>query len=219
MNLIKKAIKYASYHHRNQKRKYTNLPYIMHPMSVAGLVSMVTDDSNMICAAILHDVVEDCEPTIFDIKKHFNDRIFYLVDKLTDISKSSDGNRAERKKMDREHSATGDADAQTIKVADLIDNTSTIVYFDENFGKVYLREKQLLLEVLTKADKKLVEIANKQVSEYYLKRQEEKQNDLDEVIRKMFEHKGVCNCNCKTNYHTEEAKKAQKRIHNVIIGK
>ena len=212
MSLIQIAIQYASYHHRNQKRKYTNLPYIMHTMSVAGLVSTVTKDVEMICASILHDVVEDCPPTILDIRRHFTDRIAKLVNEVTEVSRPEDGNREKRKGMDREHFASASAEGQTIKVADLIDNTSTIMYLDKDFAKVYLREKQLLLEVLTKADKRLVEIANNQVKEYYLNKNLETLN-----------HRCQCSC-CQNihahyeNAHTESARKAQKDTSVVVIG-
>jgi len=220
MNQIEYTIRYASYHHRNQKRKYTNLPYIMHPMAVAGLISTVSDDSDMICASILHDVVEDCEPTIFDIRKLFNTKVAKLVDELTDISKPEDGNREERKRIDREHSASASPEGQTIKVADLIDNTSTIAYFDEDFARVYMREKELLLEVLTKADQKLVEIANKQIIEYRLMRLEkEKDTETQKVFTNLLFDKCKCSaCNSYSNEHTKSARKANKGPFDKLIG-
>ena len=57
-----------------------------------------------------------------------------------------------------------DAGTQTIKVADLIDNTKTIVEYDPKFAPVYLAEKALLLDVLTKADQALLEKAREQVN-------------------------------------------------------
>ena len=82
-----------------------------------------------------------------------------LVDDLTDVSEPRDGNRKVRKAMDREHSARTSARAQTIKLADLISNSSDITANDPSFAKVYLAEKALLLEVLIKGDPALLKKA------------------------------------------------------------
>jgi len=71
---------------------------------------------------------------------------------LTDVSKPEDGNRAVRKARDREHTAAAPAEAQTIKLADLISNSRSIMAHDPAFAKTYLEEKRLLLAVMTKGD-------------------------------------------------------------------
>ncbi len=87
----------------------------------------------------------------------FGKRVRDIVEALTDVPTVEGGpNRKARKAMDRARIALADADVHTIKAADLIDNTSSIVEFDPKFAKVYLAEKALLLEVLTKADPKLL---------------------------------------------------------------
>lgn len=164
------VIRYASTQHRGQYRKYTHDPYISHPMSVAGIVSSVILDEEVLAAAILHDVVEDTDATIQGIRMRFGLRVADLVYWLTDISTKADGNRASRKALDRSHYASAPADAQTIKVADLIDNSKTILKFDPDFAKVYIVEKQKALEVLTKADPRLIAIANKLIMDYYLEK-------------------------------------------------
>jgi hypothetical protein len=65
--------------------------------------------------------------------------------------------------VDRAHTAAAPAEAQTIKLCDLISNTRSIVAHDEKFAKVYLAEKRELLEVMTKADPRLRERAIKQI--------------------------------------------------------
>jgi hypothetical protein len=82
---------------------------------------------------------------------------------MTDISQPQDGNRATRKAIDREHTARAPAEAQTIKLADLISNSKSIMKHDPAFAKTYLEEKRLLLEVMTKGDKGLHELASKYV--------------------------------------------------------
>lgn len=139
----------------DQRRKYTNAPYIMHPEAVAGLVESVGSCTvEMICAAWLHDVLEDTKVQTSDIDRFFGGEIGTMVYRLTDVGHEA-GNRAKRKAIDRQRLSESSAAVQTIKVADLIDNTSTIVKFDPEFAKVYLREKRELLDVLQDADKGL----------------------------------------------------------------
>ena len=80
------------------------------------------------------------------------------------IAISQDGNRAHRKAIDREHTAQAPAAAQTVKLADLISNSRSIMEHDPQFAVVYLAEKRLLLEVLTKGDPGLHARATEMIS-------------------------------------------------------
>jgi (p)ppGpp synthase/HD superfamily hydrolase len=162
MTLTERAYEFARVAHGSQKRKYTGAPYIEHPAAVAALVATVTTDEEVIAAAYLHDVVEDTvtltcpAPVLLNIiEGRFSRRVASLVAWLTDVSTPYHGNRAARKALDRAHLALAPAEAQTIKLADLIDNTRSIVEHDPDFAKVYLVEKAALLEVLTKGDREL----------------------------------------------------------------
>lgn len=155
MDIVRKAQVYAMAAHAavGQKRKYTGEPYIVHPAEVAKIVASVPGSTpDMVAAAWLHDVVEDTGCTYTDIHMAFGIDIATLVGWLTDVSKPEDGPRWYRKKMDREHTAQAPADAQTIKLADLISNSRSIMEHDPKFAKVYLEEKRMLLEVMTKGD-------------------------------------------------------------------
>ena len=166
--IIDYAYFYAKEAHRMQKRKYTDEPYIVHPVAVAQLIAEIGKGVIMICAALLHDVVEDTDTTYEDLSAAgFGFPIVDLVKNLTDVSKLSDGNRAQRKEIDRKHTAEVCINAKTIKLADLIDNTKTIVQYDPNFAKIYMAEKKRLLEVLGDGDSTLFAIANKNVEDYY----------------------------------------------------
>ena len=165
--LVDFAYRFAKEAHGDQKRKYTGDPYITHPVRVAQLVAAVTDDVEMICAALLHDVVEDTEVTIGDIDSAgFGVSIAILVNDLTDISKPSDGNRATRKHIDRMHTAQASRRAKTVKLADLIDNSCSIVVYDPDFARVYMHEKEALLEHLKEGDPTLYALAYQIVMEY-----------------------------------------------------
>ena len=155
MDLVHKAQVYAIAAHAavGQLRKYTNEPYIVHPAEVAATVAAVPGSTpEMVAAAWLHDVVEDTGCTLTDIHLSFGPEVAALVGWLTDVSRPEDGNRAVRKAMDRAHTAAAPAEAQTIKLADLISNSRSIMQHDPEFARVYLEEKRLLLEVLTRGD-------------------------------------------------------------------
>jgi (p)ppGpp synthase/HD superfamily hydrolase len=155
MDVVRKAQVYAMAAHAavGQRRKYTNEPYIVHPAEVARIVAGVPGSTpDMVAAAWLHDVVEDTGCTYTDIHMAFGADIAALVGWLTDVSQPHDGNRAVRKARDRVHSAEAPAEAQTIKLADLISNSRSIVQHDPAFAKTYLEEKRLLLAVMTRGD-------------------------------------------------------------------
>jgi (p)ppGpp synthase/HD superfamily hydrolase len=166
MDIVRKAQVYAMAAHAavGQRRKYTGEPYIVHPAEVAKIVAGVPGSTpDMVAAAWLHDVVEDTGCTYNDIHMGFGTDIATLVGWLTDVSKPEDGPRWFRKKMDREHTAAAPAEAQTIKLADLISNTKSIMAHDEKFAKVYLEEKRMLLDVMTRGDAGLMAEARKHV--------------------------------------------------------
>jgi (p)ppGpp synthase/HD superfamily hydrolase len=149
-NLEKKAKQWATFWHTGQVRKYTGKPYIQHPAAVAHLVKTVPHTEEMVAAAWLHDVLEDtaCDPV--DLRMQLGKEVFALVRWLTDVSKPHQGNLATRKKIDREHLAWAPPEAKTVKLADLIDNSRSIVKFDPDFAVVYLAEKRLLLDTALK---------------------------------------------------------------------
>ena len=154
MTMVERARVFATAAHAavGQVRKYTFEPYIVHPTEVASIVATVPHTDEMLAAAYLHDTVEDTGVTILDIQIEFGNEVASLVSWLTDVSRPEDGNRAVRKARDREHIAMAPAGAQTVKLADLIANTRSIVKHDAAFAKTYLAEKRLLLEVLTRGD-------------------------------------------------------------------
>jgi (p)ppGpp synthase/HD superfamily hydrolase len=108
-------------------------------------------------------VVEDTGVSIEVIRAEFGSKVSDLVGWLTDVSRPEQGNRATRKAIDRAHTAAAPAEAQTIKLCDLISNTRSIVEHDAEFARVYLAEKRLLLEVMTKADPELMQRAREQI--------------------------------------------------------
>ena len=84
--LIQRAYDYANSKHGDQKRK-SGEPYIIHPVQVAYILADLGMDDNTICAALLHDVLEDTDTTYNDLVKEFNQEIAYMVDGVTKLSK------------------------------------------------------------------------------------------------------------------------------------
>jgi len=154
-NNLSQALTFARNAHGsiNQKRKYTGEDYIFHPIEVAFIVaSTQCHTTEMLMAALLHDTVEDTPVTIEEVRTNFGDHVADLVGWLTDVATPEDGNRAARKALNRAHSMEAPAEAQTVKVADIISNVRSIAEHDKDFARVYLPEKQLLLDGLIKAD-------------------------------------------------------------------
>ena len=148
-----------------QLRKYTGEPYVTHPIRVMELVrTVLPDEPDALAAALLHDVIEDTEITQNEIYAEFGPDVTEMVVALSDLHIDGIQSRKARKALDRDRLSKASASVQTIKVADMIDNTESIVAHDPKFAKLYLEEKRLLLDVLTKADTGLVHIARNQIT-------------------------------------------------------
>ncbi len=151
--IVSAAGGFATHAHAGQTRKYTGEPYIAHPASVAALVAGRPHTAEMLAAAWLHDVVEDTPVTIDDIRDRFGAVVSDMVWAMTDPP--GGGNRAARKARDRARLAGSSPAVQTIKLADLIDNSRTILAHDPKFAAVYIAEMRELLAVLDKGDAQL----------------------------------------------------------------
>lgn len=170
-DLVYKALAFAKFMHRDQTRKYTGEPYYNHVSTVAETIIKANGSEEAIAAAYLHDVVEDTDATIELIQTLFGEKVAILVNYVTDISKKEDGNRKIRKTMDRAYNASGPYESKLIKLADLIDNTKSIVEQDPKFAKIYMEEKQLLMNAMAKDDPSIKNtnlwaIAHQQVISY-----------------------------------------------------
>jgi (p)ppGpp synthase/HD superfamily hydrolase len=152
---IAEAFATAAHHAINQRRKYTYEPYINHPAEVAHLVSMVTEDPEIIAAAWLHDVVEDTGVTSKVILHMFGARVTHLVKALTDVADDSISPRAARAAVNLAHLAKACPDAQTIKLADIISNSRSLVELNPDFARVWIPEAVAKLEVLPLGDANL----------------------------------------------------------------
>lgn len=161
MSIAYRAMMFAREAHKDQVRKYTGNPYVDHLAEVAGIVSTVARqfmclDQEMIAVAWLHDCIEDQGVKQSALHDMFGADVAFGVGLLSDMET---GNRANRKSASRERLSRAPGWIQTIKCADLISNTSSIVKHDPKFAVTYLEEKRLLLDVLVSADDRLRDLA------------------------------------------------------------
>jgi (p)ppGpp synthase/HD superfamily hydrolase len=154
------AIAHALFQRNNVKRKYSRDSYIVHPIRVMCiLIYHGIDDYDVLCAAILHDTIEDCNLShreVIDLFKTIDDNIMDLVFELTDVSKPEDGNIDARKAIDCEHLRKASFEAKLIKCADMIDNLSDIFEHDKDFARAYLPEAANKIEAMA-------ELANQEI--------------------------------------------------------
>ncbi len=145
LEMVKKAFEFANEAHKGVRRR-SGEPYIMHPLAVAKIVvSEIGLGYKSIVAALLHDVVEDTDYTIEDIKDHFNEKIASLVDGLTKIKIALDNEEtATQTSLQAEnfkrilYTLNDDIRVVLIKLADRLHNIRTIGAMPE-----YKRDKIL----------------------------------------------------------------------------
>lgn len=122
--MIKKAIEFATHAHEGQFRKGTTRPYILHPLEVGEIVATMTNDEEMISAAILHDTIEDCKDVTKEmICSEFTDRVAHLV-----LQESEDKSKSwiERKGATIKHLKEAPKEVQMIGLADKLSNMRDI---------------------------------------------------------------------------------------------
>lgn len=122
--MIDEAIEFATKAHEGQFRKGTKRPYIVHPIEVADIVAEMTQDEEIICAAVLHDTIEDCENVTEDmLREKFGERVASFV-----AGESEDKSRTwqERKGTTIRHLRTAPVEIQMIALADKLSNIRDI---------------------------------------------------------------------------------------------
>lgn len=129
VEIIERAFRFAKDAHAGVRRR-SGEPYIMHPIAVARIASReIGLGSTSICAALLHDVVEDTEYTVEDIRRHFGDKIAMIVEGLTKISGGIFGDKASAQAENfRKLLLTMSEDIRVIliKMADRLHNMRTL---------------------------------------------------------------------------------------------
>ena len=120
--LVLRASAFAAHKHRNQRRKDVDAsPYINHPLTLANVLANEggVADTVTLCAALLHDTVEDTDTTADELTREFGTAISGVVLEVTDDRSLL---KAERKRLQVEHAATISDRAKLVKLADKISN-------------------------------------------------------------------------------------------------
>ena len=128
-SLLDRAIIYAVRAHAGTERRGKGFPYIVHPMEAMAIVATLTSDQALLAAAALHDVVEDTELTVEDIRAEFGDRIADLVeaesDKFVEGVSESDSWRT-RKQAAIDRLAEAPLEVKMIAMGDKLSNMRAI---------------------------------------------------------------------------------------------
>lgn len=143
-----------------QVRKLSGDPYWVHPIGVADIVARYTDDIATIQGALLHDVIEDTCIIREHLVDVFGQEVGNIVQGCSDPQQPEPNiPRSVRKRINREHAARQNDKVQNIKVADSIYNLLDMEGMDNEFCKQYLKEKILMIDMMTKADTNLLAYA------------------------------------------------------------
>ena len=122
--VINKATAFATKAHEGQLRKGTKRPFIMHPLEVGRIVSTMTEDEEVVCAAILHDTIEDCKQVNeVTIRVEFGARVANLV---SQESEDKSKTWMERKSRTIEHLKEAPVEVKMIALADKLSNMRDI---------------------------------------------------------------------------------------------
>ncbi len=132
--LLNEAIKFAINAHQGQFRKGTQIPYILHPMEAVTIVGTMTVDDEILAATVLHDVVEDTDTTIAQIKEQFGEQVAILVASESENKRenlSAESTWKLRKQETIEHLKTASVATKMITLGDKLSNIRAI-YRDYN---------------------------------------------------------------------------------------
>ena len=145
--MIDKAIEFATRVHDGQSRKGTKRPYIVHPIEVGDIVSSMTQDAEIISAAVLHDTIEDCEGVSRTLlAQEFSERVAGIV-----AQESEDKSKSwmERKQATIEHIKDAPVEVKMICLADKLSNMRDIdrdypAVGEELWNRFRMKDKEMI---------------------------------------------------------------------------
>jgi guanosine-3',5'-bis(diphosphate) 3'-pyrophosphohydrolase len=157
------AAAFAALKHRDQRRKDRQAsPYINHPIALASVLANEAgiEDPVVLCAALLHDTIEDTQTTADELREHFGEEVTAVVLEVTDDKLLP---KAERKRLQVEHAASISERAKLVKLADKICNvrdmlTSPPVGWSDERRREYLDWAKQVVDQLRDANGKLAEL-------------------------------------------------------------
>jgi GTP pyrophosphokinase len=142
VGIIKRAYEYSENAHAGQKRKSGD-PYFIHPASVAGIITELKLDTASVCAALLHDVVEDTLATTKDLEREFGSEVASLVDGVTKLGKINFTSKEDRQAENFRKMVVAmarDIRVLLIKLCDRVDNMRTLEHMKPESQERIARE-------------------------------------------------------------------------------
>ena len=144
MTLVSDAMLFAARAHDGMLRKGTNIPYIVHPAEVAAIAATITEDAEVLAAALLHDVMEDCGVTEAELAGQFGVRVAQLVRSETQ-ERCGDPRETwlARKRSAVERISRADRGAKIIALSDKLSNMRAIHRdYDRDGERLFFRFHQ-----------------------------------------------------------------------------
>jgi len=142
-SLVDKAIIYAVKAHQGVPRRGRDFPYIVHPLEALTIVATMTSEPELLAAAVLHDVVEDTEHTVEDIRAEFGDRVAELVDAETekhDHSRSREESWHDRKLAALEALKQSSRGVKIVALGDKLSNMRAIARDFARYGDDFWKQ-------------------------------------------------------------------------------
>ncbi len=204
IEIIKKAYELACQAHEGQKRR-SGEPYIIHPVAVAVILADMGMDADSVCAALLHDVVEDTTTTAEEIRSIFGEEIEHLVDGVTKLGQIPFAASKEEEQSENVRkmflAMSRDIRVIIIKLADRVHNMRTLKFMPEEKQRYKARETLEIYAPLAhrlgiRAFKEELEdlaisyldpVAYEEISSTLEKQVESRQHFLDSIKDKIYE--------------------------------
>lgn len=147
-SFVDKAIIFAVNAHKNVERRGKGFPYVIHPLEAMAVVASITTDPELLAAAVLHDVVEDTDYTVEDIRKEFGDKVASLVSAESDVvieDMAPEESWHMRKQIAMDHLKNASRDVKIVAMGDKLSNVRAIardyyVLGDEVWNKFHCKD-------------------------------------------------------------------------------
>ncbi len=164
MDKVSRAEEFARKRHQGQLRSGSNIPYIVHPISVCNHLKKILEikDEDILAAALLHDTLEDTKTSYEELYKEFGKRVANLVLELTNDKSLP---KEERKAKMIEKAKTISRDAKIIRLADRYDNVLGMENWTEDRKSAYIKESRKLLNSLSGTDKKMEKLIGDKIKD------------------------------------------------------
>ena len=148
---FRQAFMFAAFAHNGQMRKQENIPYIVHPLETAKILTQIHADETTLIAALLHDVPEDTNFTLDQISEVFGKQVAFLVEGITKLSKVHYRHNMQQREVESMKKlfvhVSEDPRTMLIKLADRLHNMRTLEYMD--VPEKRLRKARETLEIFT----------------------------------------------------------------------